>query len=141
MQARRILETCLYVDNLDTAATFYQDILGLEPYSRVAGRHAFFRCGENMFLLFNAQATRQVVGDVPTHGATGAGHVAFAMAAAEVAAWRSHLQSRGVAIEKEVDWPGGGQSIYFRDPSGNCLEVATPIVWQPAEESDPTGSP
>jgi catechol 2,3-dioxygenase-like lactoylglutathione lyase family enzyme len=140
MQARRILETCLYVDNLDTAAAFYQHVMGLELYSRVAGRHAFFRCGENMFLLFNAETTRQAVGDVPTHGATGAGHVAFAIGAEEVVAWRSHLQNRGVVIEKEVDWPGGGQSLYFRDPSGNCIEVATPIVWQPREESDLTGS-
>ena len=26
-------------------------------------------------------------------------------------------------------WPGGGRSIYFRDPAGNCVELVTPGVW------------
>ncbi|MEE9589465.1 MAG: glyoxalase/bleomycin resistance/extradiol dioxygenase family protein, partial [Hyphomicrobiaceae bacterium] len=29
----------------------------------------------------------------------------------------------------DFEWPGGGRSIYFRDPSGNCLEIAEPRIW------------
>jgi len=132
MQADRILETCLYVDDLDAAAAFYTRVLGLAVHSRVEGRHVFFSCGEAMFLLFNPAATRQAQAGgsgVPAHGGHGPGHVAFAARRADVDAWRDHLRRHAVAIEAEIEWPGGGRSIYFRDPAGNSLELATPATW------------
>ncbi len=131
MQVERVLETCLYVDDLSAAEEFYGHILGLEVDSRVAGRHAFFRCGEGMLLLFNPEATELAGGQVPAHGAHGPGHVAFAVAEGRVSVWREHLAENGVPIESEISWPGGGHSLYFRDPSGNSLELATPQTWQP----------
>ena len=125
----RILETCLYVDDLVAAESFYRTVLGLELFSKVAGRHVFFRCGESMVLLFDPRVTGQPSGDVPTHGASGPGHVAFAIAPGELPAWRQWLTDHGVRIEKEITWPSGGQSIYFRDPAGNSLELATPSTW------------
>jgi hypothetical protein len=47
-------------------------------------------------------------------------------------AHRVHLrrrQSHGVTVEKEVEWPRGGKSLYFRDPAGNSVELVTPGVW------------
>lgn len=129
MRVQHILETCLYVDDLQAAEAFYTTILGFELYSKVDGRHCFFRCGESMFLLFNAQATQQPTGNAPTHGAHGPGHVAFSATPQEIDAWRAHLQRNGVPIEAEVTWPGGGQSLYFRDPAGNSVELATPATW------------
>ena len=38
-------------------------------------------------------------------------------------------QGHGVSIEKEVEWPKGGKSLYFRDPTGNSVELVTPGVW------------
>ncbi len=129
MQVERVLETCLYVDDLEAAEAFYSRVLGLEPFSRVEGRHVFFRCGQGVFLLFNPAKTQQSGGDVPTHGAQGPGHVAFAVPEAELPAWREHLRRHGVVIEREITWPGGGYSIYFRDPAGNSVELATPQTW------------
>ena len=129
MQATHILETCLYVDDLDAAAAFYQDVLGLERFAGAPGRHVFFRCGQGVFLLFNPTQTERAAGDVPAHGARGPGHVAFAMLSEEVAAWREQLTARGVAIEAEVSWPRGGYSLYFRDPAGNSVELTTPQTW------------
>ena len=35
-----------------------------------------------------------------------------------------------IEIESRVTWPGGGTSLYFRDPEGHLLELLTPGVWQ-----------
>jgi catechol 2,3-dioxygenase-like lactoylglutathione lyase family enzyme len=104
-------------------------VLGLERFAGAEGRHVFFRCGDSVFLLFVPAATLQLSGDVPTHGAHGPGHVAFAMAQADISAWRQQLQRNGVAIEAEITWPTGGRSLYFRDPSGNSVELTTPLTW------------
>ena len=47
-----------------------------------------------------------------------------------MADWRERLSAEGIAIEKEVDWPGGGRSIYFRDPAGNSVELASARIWR-----------
>ena len=130
----RILEACLYATDLDAAERFYVNALGLERFSAVPGRHVFFRCGDGMFLVFNparTSAEASLVGGspVPTHGATGAGHVAFAVSDADIDAWRARLVGAGVTIESEVTWPRGGRSLYIRDPAGNCVELASPKLW------------
>jgi catechol 2,3-dioxygenase-like lactoylglutathione lyase family enzyme len=81
-----------------------------------------------MVLLFLADES-QKPGDIPMHGAVGAGHLAFAVANTDQPAWRERLSRQNVAIEREIDWPGGGRSLYFRDPSGNSLEFASPRIW------------
>ena len=75
-------------------------------------------------------ATAVNSGDVPTHGAHGPGHVAFRIEDDEVDSWRNHLSDLGVEIERELNWPSGGRSLYFRDPAGNSLELATAEVWE-----------
>ncbi len=131
MQVEQILETCLYVDNLEAAEQFYSQVLGLTVFSRVKGRHVFFRCGPGVFLLFNPARTSRPEGEipVPTHGAHGPGHVSFAMRPVDISAWREHLRQHNIPIETEINWPSGGFSIYFRDPAGNSVELATPQTW------------
>lgn len=124
-----LLETCLYVDNVPEARTFYQQVLGLRYHSSVEGRHVFFRCGDQMFLLFSPQVSSQSR-EIPPHGASGPGHVAFQVQGHELDLWRKHLRAHGVEIELEHSWPSGGRSLYFRDPAGNSLELATPATWQ-----------
>lgn len=135
MRPLELLESCLYAEDLDASARFYEEVLGLLPFARVEGRHAFFRCGGRVFLLFDPSRTAQGGGDLPPHGARGPGHVAFGVPEAELEAWRARLRERGVEIEAEVEWPGGGRSLYLRDPAGNSVELATPRVWE-IEETD-----
>lgn len=130
----RVLETVLYVDDLDAAERFYRDVLGLEVDSRKAGLFVFFRLDDAMLLLFEPAAARVGRG-VPSHGASGAGHACFAVPEARLGSWKAKLARAGVAIEQEMDWPRGGHSFYFRDPAGNSLELATPRIWG-FEESD-----
>ncbi len=125
---RQVVESSLYVDDLDRAETFYRDVLGLELIGKEAGRHVFFRAGDTVLLLFEPHATRK--GDVlPAHGAIGPGHVALGIDADELDLWRSRLRENGILIEKEMTWPRGGHSLYFRDPAGNSLELITPGLW------------
>lgn len=129
MRAGEILEACVYAPDLDAAERFYTGVLGLEVTTRVDDRHVFFRCGGRVFLVFNPERTHEG-GMIPGHGATGPGHVCFAMREDEVHAWRARLLEAGVEIETEFDWPGGGKSLYFRDPAGNSLELGTPRIWK-----------
>ena len=43
--------------------------------------------------------------------------------------WEAWLAENGIAVEKREKWERGGDSLYFRDPDGHLLEVATPGVW------------
>lgn len=131
----RVLETVLYVDDLAVAERFYVDVLGLCLDSRQDGVFVFLKLDRSMLLLFRAAAARQSRG-VPVHGADGAGHVCFAVDEAELDRWGARLAAHGVAIEQEQSWPGGGRSLYFRDPAGNSLELATPRIWGFSETAD-----
>jgi catechol 2,3-dioxygenase-like lactoylglutathione lyase family enzyme len=124
----RVLETVLYVDDLDAAERFYGEILGLELDSRQDGVFVFFRCGAGMLLLFEPDAAASGR-KVPAHGARGSGHACFAVPEDALDPWQERLRAAGVLIEQEVSWPRGGRSFYFRDPAGNSLELATPRIW------------
>ncbi len=129
-----VLETILYAEDLEAAEAFYSGVLGFDVFSKRAGRQVFFRCGEQMLLIFNPKATLvppsgDAVLPVPQHGASGPGHVCFRATGQGIAAWKKHLETQKVAIEAEFEWPQGGRSIYFRDPAGNSLEFAEPRIW------------
>lgn len=122
------METCLYADDLVAAERFYAGVLGLKVIARDEGRDVFFRCGDGVFLVFNPAAT--IIGaERPAHGHPGAGHVAFVLEEHEVDAWQATLASHGVPIELDLIPPTGGRSVYFRDPAGNSVELATRRVW------------
>ena len=136
----RIQGRDLYVTDLDAAETFYTDILGLERIAKADGRHVFFRCGDGVLLLFNAEATKELPSPdaklpVPPHGSVGQGHLCFTASGDEIDRWKDRLSRKGIAIEADFHWPAksgqerGGRSIYFRDPSGNSLEFAEPKIW------------
>jgi catechol 2,3-dioxygenase-like lactoylglutathione lyase family enzyme len=129
LKIQAVIETAVYVDDLQAAEAFYHTVLGLPVLSKEPGRHVFFRVADNQVLLaFRAETTLK--GDLlPSHGATGPGHFALGVEADTFDAWRNLLQGHAVAIEKEVVWPRGGKSLYFRDPARNLVELITPGVW------------
>ena len=140
LQVRGILETSLYAGDLDLAESFYISVLGLKLFAKEAGRHLFFKLGDQMLLIFNPAKTIEE-SEVAPHGARGPGHVAFAVSMSELDGSKMELKGRGVEIEKDVQWPKGGRSLYCHDPAGNCLELASPLVWGMEEGSNPSKTP
>lgn len=139
------LESALYAPDLQAAAMFWRDVIGLEEITHLAGRHVFFRCGAQVLLIFNATATKvppkpDARLPVPPHGATGPSHFCIAVAPDCMDAWRAHLDAAGIKIEADFIWPQGGRSIYFRDPAGNSIELADPAIWSGgAQDGGQTG--
>jgi catechol 2,3-dioxygenase-like lactoylglutathione lyase family enzyme len=129
----RVLEAALYVDDLDRARGFYADSLGLPLMVRDDRMCAFAVGGCSVLLIFRRGASLETIhtsgGTIPPHDGSGPSHVAFAVTTEQLAAWEARLSSLEIAIEGRTRWPRGGQSIYFRDPDGHLLELATPGLW------------
>jgi len=128
MKARSVFESVLYAKDLGAAEEFYRTVFGLEVLGRGAVA-VVFRCGAGVLLVFDPVVTRRPGRPVPSHGAEGQGHVAFAMPDEELDSWREHLKRLSIPIEMEVAWPEGGRSLYVRDPAGNSVELAPPTLW------------
>ena len=129
-----VIETSLYVDDLDRASCFYEELFGL---SRIIEGDARIRAysvgGRSVLLLFKRGASNCITqlpfGTMGPHDGSGPLHLAFAIPAAELADWESRLAEKKITIESTVRWPRGGTSLYFRDPDNHLVELATPGLW------------
>jgi catechol 2,3-dioxygenase-like lactoylglutathione lyase family enzyme len=105
--------------------------IGLEVHSELPGKFVFFRMADQMLLIFNPDltASQKTEDGPPPHGTEGAGHICFRCGEGDLERWRAHLEGKAVPIEKTLDWPQGGRSIYFRDPAGNSVEFSDGTLW------------
>jgi catechol 2,3-dioxygenase-like lactoylglutathione lyase family enzyme/ribosomal protein S18 acetylase RimI-like enzyme len=130
---RRVLETALYCDDLDATARFYTQVLGFKSHFGDARLVALDAGGGTVLLLFKRGASAAPIprpgGTIPPHDGAGRLHVAFAVGASDLEGWEAKLAAAGVAIDGRVHWEGGGHSVYFRDPEGHSVELATPGTW------------
>jgi catechol 2,3-dioxygenase-like lactoylglutathione lyase family enzyme len=130
-----ILETALYVSDLDRSAAFYARVFGFETIADDSPRmRALAVPGRQVLLLFKAGASgegsRIPGGYIPGHDAAGIQHLAFAIGAGELSTWEERLRGLEVTIESRVRWSRGGTSLYFRDPDGHSIELVTPGCWE-----------
>ena len=128
-----VLETALYVDDLSRARRFYEEVMGLTAAFADQRLCAYEVAPRSVLLLFPRGMTLETVvmpgGTIPPHDGSGPLHVAFAIARDDLAAWEAHLARHAVPVEGRTEWPRGGTSVYFRDPDGHLLELATPGLW------------
>jgi len=129
-----VVETCLYSSDLPRAVRFYQEQLGLRLLESGERLCVFSVADKHVLLLFRSGGILKPLttpgGMIPPHGAAGQLHVAFAISKEDFPAWEKHLLAHGVTIESKVDWPTGGQSLFFRDPDSHLVELATPGLWE-----------
>lgn len=130
----RIIETALYVDDLERARDFYEGKLGLDPVLKTGTLFAYDVGGASILLLFQRGASLHTQsaanGSIPPHDGQGPLHIAFAIAAEEFDAWEAKLEALGITVEGRIEWDRGGKSLYFRDPDGHLLELMTPGIWK-----------
>ena len=114
---------------------FYISILGLEFVSEEKDRHVFLKAGKNMLLIFNPIKTLDNNKDdskFPIHGAftpPSIIHFALEIDKKNYNSAKYTLNENNVKIEREVVWEKGTNSVYFRDPAGNLVEIITRGSW------------
>ncbi len=127
---RGVYETVLYAEDVQATASFYAGVLGLRLVEEPDELSAAFRLpGGAMLLLFDPGLASRPGRPVPSHGASGAGHVAFGVEAGSLEDWSAGLRDRGVEVERTVEWDGRGRSLYVRDPAGNSVELVDGDIW------------
>ncbi len=127
----RVLETSIYVTDLERAVRFYEDLFGFPTLFSDQRLCALDVNGQSVLLVFLRGASASPIdlpgGTIPGHD--GAGPLHFALAVDELGPWEQALAERHIVIEARVHWPRGGDSIYFRDPDDHVLELVTPGCW------------
>lgn len=128
-----LLETSLYVEDLERSRSFYQRIFSLEVMLEEDRMIGLELPGSSILLLFarggSTTASQAPGGTIPPHDAQGQQHVCLAIPSASLLEWERHLMLHGVPIESRVIQSHGGTSLYLRDPDQHSLELATPGLW------------
>src|ERR1700761_3470739 len=90
----QILETSLYVEDLDRSRSFYESLFGFAAFFQDERMCALEVPGEQGLLLFRHGMTDQPPpgpdGMIPPHHGRGSLHLAFAIPYQELAAWEDH---------------------------------------------------
>ena len=125
-----VYETVLYAGDVAAVLRFYTDVVGLRAIYPPDAESAALRLDDGgLLLVFDAERSSAVGRFVPSHGTSGAGHVAFRVGSLDQ--MRERLSQAGVEIEREITWPRGGSSFYVRDPAGNSVEFVEGEIWAP----------
>lgn len=128
-----ILETAIYVDDLDRSEAFYHRLLGC-PTKLADDRMRALAVGGGQILLIFARGKSVPGADtpgghIPGHDGAGPLHLAFRIDPSEVDDWQSRLAKLGIHIISHVRPEQGGDSLYFDDPDGHVVELATANIW------------
>jgi catechol 2,3-dioxygenase-like lactoylglutathione lyase family enzyme len=130
----RVLETSLYVEDLDTSEKFYRDLFGWQTMLADERMRALNINDINVLLFFKRGGTTEGEevpgGFIPPHDATGQTHLCFAIEKDDLKEYQRVLDEHHVEIISTVFPPRGGTSLYFRDPDGHLIELATRGIWE-----------
>lgn len=128
-----VVETALYVEQLERSERFYRELFGAETLVSDERMRALSIGNGQLLLLFRrgAEPEPDEEGDldIPHHEGRGELHVAFGIARRSVEPWLRRMQAAGIELESRVDWPRGGVSLYFRDPDRHSIELVTRGCW------------
>ncbi len=129
-----LVETCLYVSDVEASRDFYVDLFGFEPLGGNDRIQPLAVGPAQVLILFRRGGTPEPIpvanGFIPSHDGNGRQHFAFGVPAETFEDWKTFLGGKDIAVESVIDWPQGGRSLYFRDPDGLLVELVTPGLWK-----------
>lgn len=141
-EAETLTHTAICVHDLKEAEDFYVDLLGAEFFhatnfiteDTIKGRsiHRSYKLSDYRIELCMASDFMPMPPEDQLRGAHGFRH-AFMVRKDKFDGMLARLKSHDVRFQGPVDHPAAGpfgQSVYFKDPSGNFLE----IVWRRDED-------
>jgi catechol 2,3-dioxygenase-like lactoylglutathione lyase family enzyme len=116
----------LFVDNLDTLTEFYSQKVGLPVRLRAEGYAEFAVEGAKLALLARSRVAEMVGKEHAGQPSPNTHQSAVTVLVDDVDRTFRDLSSRGVTfLGSPADRPWGQRSVYFRDPEGHLIEVAT----------------
>ncbi len=126
----RVYETIIYARDVPAVTAFYRDVLGLALVDGLDEIGAGFRLASGaMLLIFDPRKSSAPGRPAPSHGADGAGHIAFQVDASQLRSWHDHFRELGIEIEQERSTENRRRQIYVRDPAGNSVELVEGELW------------
>ncbi len=147
MKVQTIYHTGFVVSDLDRSLDFYTRVIGMsierEPvtadspwlaevvgYEKVKMRMAYVGVGDghSIELIEYVLPRGETRSDQFERNKPGSAHAA--MIVDDVPAWRERLEAEGIAVlgptyERDLEFPWARYAIYFQDPDGNWLEMAS----------------
>ena len=106
-----VLETSIYVDDLQRSVLFYRTILGFEVIDSNERLCALSILDRQILLVFKKEASANLA--LGAHDGKGRLHLAFAVPFQELPAWEAWLLRHKVAIEHRRVWERGGPACIF----------------------------
>jgi catechol-2,3-dioxygenase len=103
----------LSVRNLDDSFLFYRDVLLLRPLAKRRNKSAYFLAGNDWIVLVE---NKNLISSSESYA-----HLALSVAAQDFDSLSKKIKSSSAEIWQDNSSPG--ESLYFKDPSGNKLEI------------------
>ena len=114
----------LFVEDLDEAKLFYQDVFGLVVVFEDANS-AVFRFGETLVNLLTITAAPGLIAPAAVASPDDGSRFQFTIAVDDVDATCEELARRGVRLlNGPMDRPWGVRTASFTDPGGHIWEIA-----------------
>ena len=125
----------LNVRDLDRAEKFYTEVLGFKVAERYQEeiRHLMLDAGNLGLHLFES-SDLEMGGAIERLSGQGYQHFAFGTSREEFFQFVQELKEKNVTIDQGPIVLGQGESVHFKDPDGNHLEIRCPAGQGPGEE-------
>lgn len=119
-----IAAVTLFVEDLQAATRFYQEVFGL-PVRFENDDSAVFDFGGTLVNLLEAGAAPELIAPARVAGPEAGSRVQFTLEVEDVDALCAELVDRGVELlNGPLDRPWGARTASFRDPGGHIWEIA-----------------
>lgn len=114
----------LFMDDLEAAKSFYENVFGL-PVVYEDANSAVFKFGDTLVNLLRATEAPSLVSPASVAPADSGVRFQFTLEVEDVDATCDELKSRGVELlNGPMDRPWGIRTASFRDPGGHIWEIA-----------------